>query len=184
MAEKRGRGRPRKPKNPFTDSKFIEATGLGKKDMTDVTVYQGDNAQIMAHNLQLYSLSKIDTNDPEAVLKRTHLYFKKCAENDMKPSVAGYALALKVDRATLYKWVAGISHKNPAVVEILTDAYVLLNAQMEDYMLNNKANTVGLIFLMKNNLGYRDQTEYVVQNNAPEKTADELITAAKQLPDK
>ena len=184
MAAKRKRGRPPKPKNPFTDTQFLAATGFGKKDMTDVTVYQGDNAQIMAHNLQLYALPKIDTNDPDAVNRRTNLYFKKCAENDMKPSVAGYALALKVNRSTLYRWVAGIDHKNPKVVEILTDAYVLLNAQMEDYMLTNKVNAVAGIFLMKNNMGYRDQTEYVVQNNAPEKTADELITAAKQLPDK
>ena len=44
----------------------------------------------------------------------------------------------------------------------LKRAYDSINSYYEHMMNNGKINPVAGIFLMKNNLGYKDQTDYVV----------------------
>ena len=45
---------------------------------------------------------------------------------------------------------------------MLKRAYLVLNAQMEDYMQNGKINPVSGIFLMKNSFQYQDKQEIQV----------------------
>ena len=106
----------------------------------------------------------------EAVQERMINYFQLCADNDMKPSFAGMALAFGVDRRTMWKWVNGAGDIKPLPPEIrdtLKKGQQILNAQMEDYMQNGKINPVSGIFLMKNNMGYTDQQEVVLRPDSP-----------------
>lgn len=95
------------------------------------------------------------------------MYFALCAQDDMKPSVAGMALAFGVDRKTIWAWANGVDSKTlPAESRnLIKKAYQLLNAQMESYMQNGKINPVAGIFLMKNNMGYADKQEVVLTPN-------------------
>jgi len=127
----------------------------------------GDNAKYIRHSLRLTDLPRVDMTDAPAVKKRVREYFEICAEEDMKPSVTGMALALGVDRGYLWMLRTGNKGKNPDVVNTLKTAMALLDNQMVDYMQNGKINPVSGIFLMKNNFGYADKQEVVVTPNNP-----------------
>lgn len=128
----------------------------------------GEMGRDILNALALFEMPPIDTNDPEQVDARVKDYFKLCIERDMKPSFTGLAAALSVDRATLYRWVNGVTAGKPKeVCNTLKKAHILLNQMLENWMQNGKINPVSGIFLMKNNFGYADKSEVVVTPNNP-----------------
>lgn len=127
----------------------------------------GDNRKYILHSLRLAELPKVDMAKTEEVAQRCEDYFRICAEDDMKPSVAGLALAMDIDRRYLWEIREGKKGKNPAVADTLKKAMKILDLQMVDYMQNGKINPVSGIFLMKNNFGYADKQEVVVTPNNP-----------------
>ena len=127
----------------------------------------GENSRYISHSLELYRLGKVDMSDPVAVENRVGEYFEICTKNDMKPSVAGLAVALGIGRQQLWNIRTGASGKNAEVCDTLKRACELLDQQMVDYMQNGKINPVAGIFLMKNNFGYTDKQEVVVTPSAP-----------------
>ena len=136
----------------------------------------GDNTKYLSHNLQIAQLPSIDTADPKQVEQRIFEYFSICTVNDMKPSMAGMALAIGVDRATLWSWSVG-NTRSDTHYNTIKKAVQMLDSQMVDYMQNGKINPVSGIFLMKNNFGYKDQQEVVVKPEAPlgeQTSAEEL----------
>ena len=151
ITPKRGRGHPK------------GAGGYKRPDST-VQAEPGDNRKYLEHNLKMWNWPSVDMKKPENVLERVTLYFQTCADDDMKPSVAGLALAFGIDRRTLWKWINGIQSDFVAAEsrDALKKAYQILTAQMENYMQNGKINPVAGIFLMKNNMGYQDKQEVVV----------------------
>lgn len=143
------------------------------KNVTDGKLEE-DGRNFTIHTFELMTLKPIDIRlcKAEELQKRCEQYFFKCAEDDMKPSVAGFALAIGLDRRRLQDVVAGriaIPNDNR---EVLNRYYTALNALMEDYVMNNKIQVVGGIFLLKNNFGYKDQQE-VVFNGAQENNVSE-----------
>lgn len=154
ITPKRGRGHPK------------GAGGYKRPDST-VQAEEGDNRKYLEHNLKMWKWPSVNMKKPEDVYERVTLYFQTCADDDMKPSVAGLALAFGIDRRTLWKWINGIQSDFVASEsrDALKKAYIILNAQMENYMQNGKINPVAGIFLMKNNMGYQDKQEVVVTPN-------------------
>ena len=136
-----------------------------KRPDSTVQAMPGDNAKYTAHNLMLYRLKPVSFESAEEIEERTETYFEICQQNDMKPSVAGYALALGISRQELWNIVSGKRVKPDAVLDLLKRAYLVLNAQMEDYMQNGKINPVSGIFLMKNSFQYQDKQEIQVSAN-------------------
>lgn len=133
-----------------------------KRPDSTVQAMPGDNAKYTAHNLMLYRLKPVSFESAEEIEERTETYFEICQQNDMKPSVAGYALSLGISRQELWNIVSGKRVKTAAVIDLLKRAYLVLNAQMEDYMQNGKINPVSGIFLMKNSFQYQDKQEIQV----------------------
>ena len=127
----------------------------------------GDNRKYILHSLRLADLGKVDLTSVDEVAQRIRTYFEICADDDMKPSVAGLAVALDIDRTYLWEIRAGRKGKNPEVANTLKRAMKLLDLQMVDYMQNGKINPVSGIFLMKNNFGYADKQEVVLTPNNP-----------------
>lgn len=133
----------------------------------------GDNAKFMKVNMVLFNMEKIDLNDVEAVQGRLNEYFALYTENDMKPTVAGMAMALGLDRRQLW----AIRNDQPAngqgykytlpqgTSDSIKKAYILMENLWETYMSSGKINPVSGIFLGKNNYGYQDKTEYVLTPN-------------------
>ncbi len=130
-------------------------------------VEPGDNRKYIGHSLRLAGLPEVSMQSNEEVSKRIQEYFEICQDDDMKPSVAGLAVALGIDRTYLWEIRAGRKGKNPDVANTLKKAMHLLDLQMVDYMQNGQINPVSGIFLMKNNFGYADKQEVVVTPNQP-----------------
>lgn len=168
-----------------TETKAIEKIKHSRpgrsKDVFEVE--PGDNTRYLNHALEIYNLPKLDRKDPEKVLQRTNDYFNICLKNDMKPTIAGYALALGISRVELFSIVNDRRNTPPAVLNTIKGAQALINAQMEDYMQNGKVNPASGIFLMKNNMGYKDEVETVISRGEDRRPLEELKEQAEMLPD-
>lgn len=127
-------------------------------------VKPGDNARYLRHSLELWNLPVLDISDPDAVRERIGWYFIHCAENDMKPTVTGLALALGVSTHTLTEWTDGRARKGTHM-EMIRQAKMIIEDQMNAYMENGKINPVAGIFLLKNHFGYKDQQETIITPN-------------------
>ena len=132
----------------------------------------GDNQKYIGVSLQLFNLPTIDLRKPEQVEERLSEYFKIHFEADLKPTVAGMAMALGIDRRRLWEIKTGASTSNRWVEELPTltkdsikKAYDFMENLWEHYMHNGKINPVSGIFLGKNNFGYQYKTEFVVTPN-------------------
>lgn len=133
----------------------------------------GDNTKFLTLNMELFNLEKIDLHDEEAVTKRLQEYFGIYAKYDVKPTVAGMAMALGMNRRTLIAIVndyatGGAGYKTALPQEValvIKKAHYLLENLWENYSTNGKLNPVMAIFLGKNNFGYQDKTEYVLTPN-------------------
>ncbi len=145
--------------------------GNTRKDLSwsgNENLKPGDNTKFLSHALELASMPKVDLNSNEQVDERIAWYFRKCAENDMKPTVAGMALALGTTRSSLFEWETGQKRgSNFDRADSIKKAKEILAALWEDYMLNGKINPVTGIFIGKNHFGYRDQTDIVVAPSSP-----------------
>lgn len=149
---------------------MAEGKNLSKKPYQVPDLEPGDNTKYINHSVTIMKWEKPDMDSLDEVQKRCFDYFSLCAENDMKPTFAGLALAFGIDRRTLWKWCndAPDGRKlSNSVRDTIKKARDLINAQMEDFMQNGKINPVAGIFLMKNNMGYTDQQEVVLKPNNP-----------------
>lgn len=142
-----------------------------KSEQMSVQTDPGDNTKYLLVSMKLAGLPKVDLYDSDAVQTRLNEYFQIHADNDMKPTVAGMGLALGVDRRRLWEIKVGNTHNNTlpdlpkATSDSIKRAYEMIENLMENYMQNGKINPVSGIFLMKNNFGYQDKTEYVLTPN-------------------
>lgn len=135
-----------------------------KRPEQSVNLSPGDGGLFVGSAIELMKLPKIDIDDVPAVQKRIEDYFGFCAKRDLKPSVAGVALALDINRRELLKYAQdGI--KSDELRLTLKKAFEILDFLMDQYMQNGKINPVSGIFLMKNNLGYSDTQK--VEISAP-----------------
>lgn len=142
-----------------------------------------DNVNFTLHNLDIVALPPIDCRlcSEEKLQKRCFEYLEICLRNDMKPSLAGLALALNISRQTLMNYITGASQiprENEAVLQKFS---TFLNALLEDYIQNGKMNPVSAIFIAKNNFGYKDAQEYIVNNSTQEASPESLIEEANLL---
>lgn len=149
---------------------MAESNKLKKKPYQVPNLEPGDNTKYINHSMTIMKWKTPDMNDLEAVEKRCFDYFDLCAQNDMKPTFAGFALAFGVDRMTMWRWCNNQPRSrdlSDSVRDTIKKARDLINAQMEDFMQNGKINPVAGIFLMKNNMNYTDQQEVVLKPDNP-----------------
>lgn len=187
-------GRPRKPIQAATQEEAVsQITKKRRKrpdliEMRSVHAESGDHSKYISHSMKMWTWERPDMTDPQAVSDRIAQYFQLCANDDMKPSVEGLAVAFSTDRKTLWRWANGVESKGmpDEVRHVIKKAYSILNLQLTDYMQNGQINPVAGIFLMKNNMGYADQSEVILTPNNPlatDQTPDEIAEKYKQLPE-
>lgn len=161
VAKKKPKGKPRGGNSPV-----IGNNGL--------MLEEGDNAKFMEVNMALFNMPNIDLDNVEEVQQRLSDYFALYTSRDMKPTVAGMAIALNGrSRQWLHSVVnnaptggAGYTAAlRPEVADTIKKAYILLENLWETYMAAGKVNPVAGIFLGKNNYKYQDKTEYVLTPN-------------------
>jgi hypothetical protein len=164
--------------------KSLSAKNRVKYTMADVE--PGENRRMLEHALEVMDLPEIDTYDYQQVRRRTAEYFAICAKNDVRPNMAGLALALKMSRQQLQVIRARKTKRPESVVGVLDQASALLNMQMEDYMNHNKINAIAGIFLMRNNYGYTNaDTPQDTSRDfmAEHKTAEQIAEKYADIPD-
>ena len=134
----------------------------------------GDNTKFLMVQMELFNMPNIDLENVEEVQQRLSDYFALYARNDMKPTVAGMALALN---GKSRQWLWAVCNNQPVngqgspillppeVTDTIKRARFLLENLWESYMSSGKVNPVAGIFLGKNNFGYQDKTEYVLTPN-------------------
>ena len=169
------RGRPKGSKNK---SIRTDREGLVKPDES--------NSIFIRYSLALSNLPKIDVNNPEQVKNRVNEYFMISDSYGIKASVASLALAFRVDRTTLFLWLTRKTEtiKNQEAFNTIKNAYDIICNQYEYMMNSGKINPVAGIFLMKNNFGYRDQTEYTITaNQEKEENTQDIVSRAGLLTD-
>lgn len=154
--------------------------------MNGYNLQAGDNTKYMKVQIALFQMPDIDMNNPEEVAQRLSDYFQLYAEADMKPTVAGMALALNGMSRTTLRCIAndaptgGSGYKTALpreVALVIKKAYRMMENLWETYMNSGKVNPVAGIFLGKNNYGYQDKTEYVLTPN----TRDESDYSAEEI---
>lgn len=145
----------------------------------------GDNTRIVQTSMKFFDMPRVDLKDPEAVRERLAEYFKIYGEADLKPTVAGMAMALGVNRRTLWaiandQPTGGNGYKlnlPPESTDLVKKAYEMLEMSMEAYANSGKINPVMAIFMLKNHWQYTDKTEYVLTPNQKQESdydADEI----------
>ena len=170
-----------------TETAIIKSTGRGGKNNFPAAqipdTNPGDNTKYLSHAMAVHNMPPIDISDPVQVRTRINDYFVLCSKNDMKPTVTGFRNALRVAKSTLWEWKQG-NYRADTHQAIICEAYDMLEALWEDYMMNGKINPVSGIFLGKNNFGYQDKQEYVLTPNSNERVDTAAIEAKyAELPD-
>ena len=132
----------------------------------------GDNQKYIGVSLKLFNLPSIDLYKPEEVQARLDEYFAIHFEADLKPTVAGMAMALGINRRRLWEIRSGAKMGGTTEYDLPTPtlvaikkAYDFMENLWENYMQNGKINPVSGIFLGKNNFGYQDKQEHIVTPN-------------------
>lgn len=185
MPTKRGRGRPKKTQGtrqadlPDAARKFKqvmrEESGTFYGDTGENSL--DDNKKYMDSVYTLWGLSKIDLDDAGQVEERIGWYFGHCAEKGIKPSVAGLALALGIDRKSLYDW--GNRRRNgSAQADLIKRARDAIICATEFYAQDGKINPAIAIFLLKNHGGYTDVQQLTVeakQQEFDERTISDVL---------
>ena len=163
---------------PKQKKRYPNKSGNGKNSpvigMNGFDLQPGDNTKILQLNIELMNMPDIDITDVNAVAKRLTDYFELYARYDMKPTIAGMALALNGHSR---QWLYAVVNNAPAggagykpnlraeVADFIKKVYFSMENQWENYMQAGKINPVTGIFLAKNHYGYRDQTEHVITPN-------------------
>ena len=135
-------------------------------------IQPGDNSKALGVIMQFNNLPVVDLNNSKAVEDRVNLYMQMCYENDFKPTVASLAAVLGFDRRSLLALVNDTHPNNgwrnlpTSSLVAIKKAYSSMEQLWENYMQNGKINPVSGIFLAKNNYGYVDKVEHVVEAKA------------------
>lgn len=163
-----------------TENKVIDlVTQKKKRKRPDLSELQtphtepGEISKMLGQAMTISHWPAIDTNNAEQVAERIDQYHKFCFDNDIKPDMSGMALALGTFRQTLWRWENGVESDKPqGVRDALKKGREINGYLMSQMMQNGKLNPVTGIFLLKNNHGYKDQTDVVLTPNTPLQNMD------------
>lgn len=185
--EKKRRGRPKKAQNTGTkvpaSMKIDNSTDVNDATVSEVVKHKrpgrselykpkyepGQMSNMLINAMALRKMGEVDMTDPKAVEQRVDEYITFCIERDMKPTVESMALAFGTNRTQLWRWKEGVDCGQipEATKKALKRGYDLMNDILAQTLVDGSINPIAAFFLLKNNHGYKDQTDVVVQANTP-----------------
>ena len=89
-------------------------------------------------------------------------YYLRCEEKGKPITVAGLCLALGLVRQSLLNYQ---NEYDPEYNEIIETAKATVHACVEEMMMGGKCPPVAAIFNLKNNFGWKDQSEQVINGS-------------------
>ena len=121
----------------------------------------------MAKLKAIYDLPKIDINSNDEVEERISDYFNYCIAQELRPTVEGLAMALGVDRRTLWDWETGRRRAtvDSTTADIIKKAKDYIAFIMSDSVMDGKINPITWIFYAKNYFGMKDVQDITVTPN-------------------
>lgn len=155
-----------------------------KKGLEQSNMKSDENERFIRHSLELFANIPLNVRlcQPDEIRERCISYFEKCIEDNMKPNVAGFALAIGCTRVTLMNYISGVTPIPTENQQELIHFYSVLNSLIEDYIMNGKMHPLSGVFLSKNNFGYKDSSEVVqVDNKVENVNPERLIEESKML---
>lgn len=139
-----------------------------KRELWEIKAEPGEIGKIVSDAVKISRWPPIDTNDADQVIERIAQYYDYCVTNDVKPDMSGMALAIGVSRQMLWKWENGVESNKPEAVRVALKKGREINETVTvNLMQANRLNPIPALFLLKNNHGYKDQTDVVVTPNSP-----------------
>lgn len=142
----------------------------------------GENARRVRIARVLMSKPRVNLTSTDAVSDRFLWYLDVCEQFDDRPTVEGFALASGYNRTYLYRVMNGETKSIPEDVRnTLKRIWDMLNQMMTQYMVDGHLNPVTAIFLLKNNFGYKDQTESVIIKKDPYESGNPEEIAQRYL---
>lgn len=164
-------------------SQIDELQKIQKRKDKSISVSETENIKYTTHSMNLMQFPSLNLRfcTSQEIEKRSIEYFNLCNQDNMKPTVAGYSLALGCSRLTLIDYLHGKKSIPTDNKEALDKFYGVLNALIEDYMHEGKINPVSGIFMMKNSFGYKDQQEIVAVDNRDNTSTPETLIAESNL---
>lgn len=106
-------------------------------------------------------LPPINVGDPKQVKQRIEEYLDFCEQNNKIPQLPGLANWLGVPMRTLDRWKTGV-YREDTHQPLIQRTVMLIEEIWVDMMQNNRINPANGIFLAKNLLQYKDQTDIAV----------------------
>lgn len=109
---------------------------------------------------------------PEELQRVIDGYFEDCAKLNEVPTVTGMAFALGTDRKTLIRYENNVEHEwlvrfddevRARYRHTIKRAKAFIESGYEQSLFKRE-KAVGAIFTLKNNYGYVDKTEQVIEN--------------------
>ena len=125
---------------------------------------------VLDNALEISSLplddGKVNLDSYDDVRIRVDQYLKTIRKYGMQPTIVGLASAMGLSKATLYNIHQGTrTVRDPRVKELIDQLYNVTLMVLEDGMQAGIIKEVTGIFLLKNNYGYKDTQEYVIQGS-------------------
>lgn len=136
--------------------KAVEKGVLHDYNSRNFSIEPTDNNKFLRHALGNLGLPAIDISDPKQVEERIFWYFNKCADDDVRPTVAGMQNSLGINHDTLWSWKTGGTRKETHQ-QVVLKAYSLLDELWEHYMMNGKINPVTGIYMGKVMFGHNEE---------------------------
>ncbi len=155
-----------KHKKPRTHVPNPDGSPLLRPDK-NLNLDVGDNAKFLKVSRTVMNLPSINAYNPDEVVDRINLFFEIHEELDVKPTSAGFAMALGMDRRRLSEvrndlQVHGFNNLPTTVRDIIKKGLMILENLLEQYMQNGKIHPTAGIFLAVNNHGYSNTSEKVI----------------------
>jgi len=167
-----------KPRSPsakrfesWTERKAAEAEAEAQK-----------SRNILQLSVAMNELPKIDAKDPAAVADRGLIYLQICDKMQLKPTVAGLAIAYGLTRVTLLRIVTGENSWDPDARAEMCRMYNVIVSVTESYVLEGK-NPIGGMFLMRNNMGYQNEDKPMAVHEEERQDVESIMDKYKDLPE-
>lgn len=139
-----------------------------------------DNATFINNAIAAWGLRPVDLENAEDVQNRILMYFQRCADSGMRPTLPGVFNYLQIGKSLWNEWLSG---KDGIQLRRLAEQVQRTMEQIwADLSMQNKTYPANAIFLGKNWFGYKDQTDVVVDTQARrEMNEQELWEAASAI---
>lgn len=138
----------------------------------------GTNAACVEFAIGLLGNAPVDFKSYDEISDRFLMFLQYCIEKDRRPNLAGWILALGIDRQGFTRIMSGraMNQVTPETFDLLRRCRTVLETLHEEAMTEGSVPQIVGIFLAKANYGYKDnpEAELPAQEDNTHKSTEEI----------